>query len=124
MWSGSIGAIPAGWLLCNGLNGTPNLQDRFIIGAGSTYAVNALGGTADAIVVAHSHTLNDAGHAHSYNTASTTTSVTAGAGSALTTQASATTGSITTGITVNSAGSSGTGANLPPYFALAYIQKS
>ena len=124
MWSGSIGTIPAGWLLCNGLNGTPNLQDRFIIGAGSSYAVSAIGGTADAIVVAHTHTLSDTGHAHSYNTASATTTVTAGAGVALTTQTSNTTASAVTGITVNSAGSSGTGANLPPYFALAYIQKS
>ncbi len=124
MWSGSIGTIPAGWFLCNGLNGTPNLQDRFIVGAGSSYAVAALGGTVDAAVVAHSHTLNDAGHAHSYNTASATTTATAGGTTVLTTQASATTGSITTGITVNSTGASGTGANLPPYFALAYIQKS
>ena len=124
MWSGSIGAIPAGWFLCNGLNGTPNLQDRFVIGAGSSYAVNAIGGTADAIVVAHTHTLNDVGHAHSYNTASATTTVTAGGDTALTTQAATTTASATTGILVNSTGSSGTAANLPPYFALAYIQKS
>jgi microcystin-dependent protein len=124
MWSGSIGAIPAGWFLCNGLNGTPNLQDRFVIGAGSGYAVNAIGGTANAIVVDHTHTLVDGGHAHSYNTSSATTTATAGGTTVLTTQASATTGSITTGITVNSTGSSGTGANLPPYFALAYIQKS
>jgi hypothetical protein len=124
MWSGSIATIPAGWLLCNGLNGTPNLQDRFVIGAGSTYAFEAIGGTANAIVVDHTHTLVDGGHVHSYNTASTTTTVTAGGDTALATQTSATTGSVTTGITVNSAGSSGTGANLPPYFALAYIQKS
>ena len=124
MWSGSIVSIPAGWFLCNGLNGTPNLQDRFIIGAGSSYAVNAIGGSANAIVVAHSHTLNDAGHAHSYNTASATTTVTAGGNTALATQAANTTGSVTTGITINTAGASGTGANLPPYFALAYIQKS
>jgi hypothetical protein len=44
MWSGSIASIPSGWLLCNGTNGTPNLQDRFIVGAGNTYAVNATGG--------------------------------------------------------------------------------
>lgn len=124
MWSGSIDTIPAGWLLCNGLNGTPNLQDRFIVGAGSTYAVNAFGGSANAIVVAHAHILTDAGHAHTYNTASTTTTVTAGGDTALTTQAASTTGTATTGITVNSTGASGTGANLPPYFALAYIQKT
>lgn len=30
MWSGTN--IPDGWLLCNGKNGTPNLQGRFIVG--------------------------------------------------------------------------------------------
>lgn len=124
MWSGSIATIPSGWFLCNGLNGTPNLQDRFIVGAGSSYAVAALGGTVDAVVVAHSHTLNDSGHAHAYNTSSATITAAAGAGTALATQASATTTSVVTGIIVNTAGVSGTGANLPPYFALAYIQKS
>jgi microcystin-dependent protein len=44
MWSGAVAQIPAGWTLCNGQNGTPNLMDRFIVGAGSTYNVNASGG--------------------------------------------------------------------------------
>jgi hypothetical protein len=124
MWSGSIGSIPAGWFLCDGLNGTPNLQDRFIIGAGSSYAVNAFGGTADAIVVTHTHSIIDAGHVHTYDAASATSAMTAGGTSTLTTLSSTNTGSVTTGIVINSAGTSGTGANLPPYFALAYIQKS
>lgn len=46
LWSGSIGSIPAGWALCNGSNGTPDLRDRFVVGAGSTYAVGATGGAA------------------------------------------------------------------------------
>jgi hypothetical protein len=33
MWSGTISDIPAGWALCNGSNGTPDLRDRFIVGA-------------------------------------------------------------------------------------------
>jgi hypothetical protein len=45
LWSGSIGSIPAGYVLCNGNNGTPDLRDRFIVGAGSTYAVDASGGS-------------------------------------------------------------------------------
>jgi hypothetical protein len=56
MWSGSIATIPTGWLICDGTNGTPDLRSRFIVGAGSTYAVNATGGSNDAIVVAHTHT--------------------------------------------------------------------
>lgn len=47
MWSGAVNAIPAGWALCNGENGTPDLRGRFVVGAGnSDYAVGATGGTA------------------------------------------------------------------------------
>jgi hypothetical protein len=35
LWSGTIATIPSGWNLCNGLNGTPNLQGYFIVGAGN-----------------------------------------------------------------------------------------
>jgi hypothetical protein len=52
LWSGSIATIPSGWQICDGTNGTPDLRDRFIVGAGSTYAVAATGGSANAIVVA------------------------------------------------------------------------
>lgn len=45
MWSGSISSIPAGWALCNGANGTPNLQDRFVVGAGNSYGVGSTGGS-------------------------------------------------------------------------------
>jgi hypothetical protein len=43
LWSGSIGSVPSGYYLCNGQNGTPNLEDTFIIGAGNSYSVNATG---------------------------------------------------------------------------------
>lgn len=56
IWSGSAAAIPSGWLLCNGLSGTPDLRDRFVVGAGSTYAVGAIGGSANATLVSHTHT--------------------------------------------------------------------
>ena len=45
MWSGATTAIPAGWKLCDGNNGTPNLKDRFIVGAGGAYAMGATGGS-------------------------------------------------------------------------------
>ena len=44
MWSGSINDIPVGWALCDGRNGTPDLQDRFIVGAGGSYNVGNTGG--------------------------------------------------------------------------------
>lgn len=56
MWSGAIGAIPSGWALCDGANGTPNLRDRFIVGAGSAYGVGATGGQNEITSVpAHTH---------------------------------------------------------------------
>lgn len=61
MWSGSIVAIPAGWALCDGTSGRPDLRDRFIVGAGSTYAIGATGGantvTLDTTQIpSHTHT--------------------------------------------------------------------
>lgn len=129
LWSGSIASIPSGWALCNGSNGTPDLRDRFIVGAGSTYAVDATGGSADAVVVSHTHTatVTDPGHIHGITgsqsgVGSTHNKLDANNSNQI--SASNTT-SATTGIsvTVNSTGSSGTNANLPPYYALAYIMK-
>ena len=48
-WSGSIGSIPLGYVICNGSNGTPDLRDRFIVGAGNTYSVGNTGGFTSAV---------------------------------------------------------------------------
>ena len=45
MWSGTVATIPDGFSLCDGSNGTPDLRNRFVVGAGSTYAVGATGGS-------------------------------------------------------------------------------
>jgi hypothetical protein len=70
IWSGSSASIPSGWLICDGANATPDLRDRFVIGAGSTYAVDATGGaTTTASVAAHTHTLSgntDASGTHTH----------------------------------------------------------
>jgi hypothetical protein len=130
LWSGSIGSIPAGYVLCNGSNGTPDLRDRFVVGAGSTYAVNATGGSADSIVVSHTHTatsvVTDPGHNHTAQGANFNFGY--GAGNDAINRSSQTTSTSTTGITVattiNTTGVSGTNANLPPYYALCYIMKT
>lgn len=68
MWSGSIASIPATWALCDGTNGTPDLRDRFVVGAGSSYAVGATGGaTTDSIT-----TSSNGAHTHTGDTGSTT----------------------------------------------------
>jgi hypothetical protein len=127
IWSGSSASIPSGWLLCDGTNSTPDLRNRFVVGAGSTYAVNATGGSADAIVVSHTHTatVTDPGHNHTVVAApSGGGSPSSGGGIGLAT--TLTTSSASTGISVTNSttGSSGTNANLPPYYALCYIMKS
>jgi len=127
IWSGSAGAIPSGWNLCNGSNGTPDLRDRFVVGAGSTYAVGNTGGTKDAIVVSHSHSITDSGHAHDVRIPSRTVGNNATAlysTSDGSTKSTVTSDSANTGISINSTGDSGTNANLPPYYALCYIQKA
>lgn len=45
IWSGAINAVPSGYYLCNGSNGTPDLRDKFVVGAGNSYAVGATSNT-------------------------------------------------------------------------------
>jgi len=77
-WSGSVLNIPAGWALCNGTNGTPDLRNRFVVGAGSTYSVGATGGADSVTLTAaqmptHNHTASTAtagAHTHGGSTGS------------------------------------------------------
>ena len=132
LWSGAIGSIPSGYYLCDGTNGTPDLRDRFIIGAGNTYSVSQTGGTADAIVVSHTHTatsvVTDPGHHHTSTLGGDGFTPGTSAQKTVNTYATPDTSTSTTGITVattnQSTGTSATNANLPPYYALAYIMKS
>jgi len=133
MWSGSIASIPTGWALCDGTSGTPNLTDRMVIGAGSSYSVDGTGGSKDAIVVSHTHTASTStagNHRHSISAiiADDLHSPPNFIPSSDNSYGSAThytnyAGDHTHGVTVNSTGSSGTNANLPPYYALAFIMK-
>lgn len=69
MWSGESTAIPSGWHLCDGSNGTPDLRDRFIVGAGSTYKVKDTGGEASHKLTtnempSHNHGFTGTSHSH------------------------------------------------------------
>jgi microcystin-dependent protein len=131
MWSGAVDAVPEGWLLCDGENGTPDLRDRFIVGAGNSYAVGAAGGATThnhggvtgnttittATMPAHGHaiTLGQLGNFNNSNGGRAWTSYT-------------TTDNIR--YTNTDAGSGGAHNhnisavdNRPPYYALAYIMK-
>ena len=64
MWSGST--PPAGWALCDGQNGTPNLRDKFVVAAGSAYPLGSQGGGTNMVLsLTHSHVVND--HVHNAN---------------------------------------------------------
>jgi len=64
MWSGAVSSIPDGWVLCDGNNGRPNLKNRFVVGAGDSYSVNATGGSPTASLSVG----NLPAHSHSYTT--------------------------------------------------------
>jgi hypothetical protein len=141
MWSGTIATIPSGWLLCNGASGTPDLRNRFVIGAFSdttgvayttiTGANTQTGGSKDAIVVSHTHTatstVTDPGHSHLYDADSGNRNSYGPNGGGVA-YVPGQTNTSTTGITVatsnSTEGASGTNANLVPYYALAFIMKS
>ena len=158
IWSGSVANIPSGWYLCNGSNNTPDLRNRFVVGAYSDGANAAwpnlapgdTGGSADAIVVTHTH--GDGSYAT--NTATLTGTIRkisesfAGFGGTASgvfskvggNSAGGTPGSPDSnncgGVDFNgnhshnvtgtsgSTGSSGDDANLPPYYSLCYIMKA
>jgi len=137
MWSGTIATIPTGWVICDGTTGTPDLRDKFIMGAGdtvsNTYAVGVTGGSADAVLPLHNHVLTDHGHKHispyseigvgPYGNAPGLTGR-LGSGKTDNDNNAYYTSPEKTDITIDSAGSgNGTGANLPPYYALAFIMK-
>jgi len=143
MWSGSIATIPLTWALCDGTSGTPDLTDKFIVGAGATYTPEDEGGYTDAIVPSHTHavSISDPGHFH-YSRNFSSGAESPGYGLTITSgfldrvqvntsvdpTATRPTASATTGISASTANPSGSvsdlsNRNLPPYFALAYIMK-
>jgi len=100
-WWGAKVDIPKRWVLCDGTNGTPDLRDKFIVAAGSSYAVGNTGGHNT-----HDHPFTSDGHDH-YITGPANTMP--GVGSSLGSDNKPLTG------TVNAA------TSLPEYYALCYI---
>ena len=140
MWSGAINDIPVGWALCDGSNGTPDLRDRFIVGAGRDYSVGNTGGAKSVTlnidqIPSHYHgsgslSANTAGsHNHGYECPQSWVSVKSGSDSAAyagtITNDTTRDGShshIITGIT-SSKGGGQAHENRPPYYALCFIMK-
>ena len=105
IWSGAENAIPSGWYLCDGTNNTPNLTERFIVGAGgggnssvssNAYAVGATGGN----VTVNSGAGTSPGTAYNWPAGSPNE------------------------LGVNNRGHTHPVDVLPPYYALCFIMKS
>ncbi len=129
LWYGTVGSIPSGWALCNGANGTPDLRDRFVVGAGSAYALSATGGANTVALTtnempSHGHSVSDPGHTHGVftpggsGTALASSAIAAGYGG---NHAIIQTGY--TGVGINGAGGNAAHENRPPYYALYYIMR-
>ena len=74
IWSGSASDLPDGFVLCDGTNGTPDLRDRFILGAGKSYSVGATGGEKEHTLTidempSHNHEIQDYYYIESSNSA-------------------------------------------------------
>jgi hypothetical protein len=144
IWHGSsVASVPSGWALCNGANGTPDLRNRFIMGAGDRdidYIPGRFGGSADTPLVAHYHdggtshqslvgTISQQGNRAGIGAVS---GIFSGSGTTSYGQ-SVTGGAVPLHITMDAShshtfrtetkGESGTNKNLPPYYTLAYIMK-
>ena len=123
MWSGAIGSVPKGWALCDGLEGRPNLQDKFILGAGGSASIGDTGGSNQVTV--------NTGDATTGITASSTANITTntaevenvgtpGTGTNAVTSVSATVDTTTNESAHNH---SVTIDTVPEWYALAYIIK-
>jgi len=120
MWSGAINDIPSGWALCDGNNGTPNLQDRFVVGAGNQYAVDDTGGS-DSVTLSVSQ-IPSHGHGIDTESQSSNDPHSAGENPAGKWDNNADNPTENTGAIKNTGGG-GSHENRPPFYALAYIQK-
>lgn len=125
MWSGSVASIPSGWALCNGSNGTPNLRDKFIVGAGNSYSPGNTGG-ANTIALTinqmpvHNHNLIY-GPVYPDNSLANRAYIGQCAGNGYNLGDNTKNGENAT--TIKSTGGGQTHENRPPYYALCFIMK-
>lgn len=117
LYSGLSADIPAGWQLADGTNSTPDMRDKFVVGAGNLYAQGTTGGSTTIAannLPAHTHPYNDKDTTYTANT------VAVQSGTGTTVVQSLTAGG---GDTARTSGNNTTTATayLPPYYATAYI---
>ncbi len=104
LWRNPVASIPHSWHLCDGTGGTPDLRDRFLVGAGLTYNRGDNGGS-----VNHNHTFTSDGHTHELEE---NNAIAEGSAYDIFTDE------------IQAIGTTNNSNHLPPYYALAYIQKT
>ena len=117
IWSGAANAIPTGYALCDGNNSTPDLRDRFVVGAGNSYSVGATGGANTVTlsvneIPSHTHVIDTHGSQGS------------GGFSAIGHGRSTGNQSSSDASGVANTGGGAAHENRPPYYALCYIMKT
>lgn len=111
VWSGLAEAIPKGWSICNGENGTPDLRDRFVLGGGGTRAVGETGGEEE-----HTLTVDERPrHNHSMETYASGGNR---GGTSFTNS-----GNVNQAQYTGNAGRGDAHNNMPPFYVLVYIMK-
>lgn len=129
IWSGSADNVPVGWQLCDGTNGTPDLRDKFVLGAGTTYAVGDNGGEETHTLTenempAHSH-IERLGNPIAYDYGFSINGSLSGKAAKID-ESVITTREIESGlqfITTRDTGGTDAHNNMPPYYTLCYIMK-
>jgi hypothetical protein len=107
LWSGASNAIPSGFVLCDGNNSTPDLRNRFVVGATDTYSVGATGGATTDSITATGNTTSQANQQYNFRPPGNN-------------------GGIYAAMKVHSHSVSVTATvdTVPPYYALCYIMKT
>lgn len=135
LWDGALNELPTGWQLCDGSSGTPDLRDRFIVGAGNSYAIGNSGGAANVTLTveqmpSHNHggSTNIAG-AHNHSLTIPEQDSANGSDAYANGSNSDPSNTFTTSTdgdhshAIDSEGSGQPHENRPPYYALAFICK-
>ena len=134
LWYGNTGNIPGGWVLCDGQNSTPDLRDRFVIGAGNNFTAGNTGGNnsltlTEANLPSHRHfvvsnSLGGQNRTNSNVSANNQVRKGTGAGNLYESYNLASTGSDAAAGRSSAVGSGTAFDNKPNYHALCYIMKT
>ncbi len=130
-WSGLTADIPAGWVICDGNNNTPNLLGLHIRGAVAGTDPGDTGGsdthvvTTDELAI-HAHSFSDSAHNHTTNFFDGTSSSGTGQirASGGLTGSGVSTSNVSASVTISNTGSGNSHENRPAYRELAYIMKT